>query len=572
MQTLQLSRRLVDVGETIAFSFPLDVRAEEVELRIFPCYLRHGDPQLARASVSRLAWLDGLPSVAPPFSLVDGVARGEYTPEEPGSYLARLRTPWDTFYRYFAAVTPEYLVYRMLAYSRFQPPLGWPEIRQGGIPIDWTMHVKDLPVTLDPDRGHLEQLLEYQRVFGDVVMPFFSTAGRLRDDPDFDLDGHLASAVERMRSAGLHVERTVLDWQACAAAIEVYRRQGFDVIDGLIPEIEEHRGGPWFPYWMSDDFLSPAAGPAQMLGMIMDFCAGFHFHGPPDFHMLSSECNWGAAAAHVEMAAREHLLIGRNSGSGPVFVPTLLTFRYSPWGRWPERHWPEEQQVQFVRSFLDDTAFILARNYPIAFARGVDIADYLRDHPGPQPRRVLSSITHDWPYDRNWSPEWCHAGVDVHRGALPFGEALADIRNRRPFVWAKPTAKELIYCEDARSQCRFEYRCPKPLLWYEYADHRRTGPLAGRPETAAPDPHLELTTWTSATSFKVTYRISGGTPFPDYKLAIWDIPREFAGCPATTNAKEFVLVENADGDYRGLLVFDLKPEMSVSLSFSRSHI
>ena len=173
--------------------------------------------------------------------------------------------------------------------------------------------------------------------------------------------------------------------------------------------------------------------------MIMDFCAGFHFHGPPDFHMLASECDWPVAAPHADLAAREHLLIARNSPPGPVIVPTLLTFEYVPFGKWPKRDWPRDRQLAFVRDFLDDTAFEHARRYPIVFARAIDIADYLRAHPRPQPRRILSSITHDWPYDRVWSPEWMHASLDVHRGVLPFDDSLAAIRRRRPFIWAKPT-------------------------------------------------------------------------------------------------------------------------------------
>jgi hypothetical protein len=90
-------------------------------------------------------------------------------------------------YRYFAAVTPEYLVYRMLAYSAHQPPPDGPEMRNGGIPIDWAMAVSELPVTLDPAKGHLNKLLEYQTVFDDVVMPFYSTGWECSSNPFFDL-------------------------------------------------------------------------------------------------------------------------------------------------------------------------------------------------------------------------------------------------------------------------------------------------------------------------------------------------------------------------------------------------
>lgn len=572
MQELQISRRLVNVGEEIEFSFSIDpASVKETVFQIFPRYLQNCDPQKARASLKMLAWLDELPSISPKLSWRNGQSRFSYTPVEPGSYLARLHTSQGTVYRYFAAVTAEYVVYRMLAYSAHQPPPDGPEMRNGGIPIDWAMAVSDLPTTLNPAKRYLERLLEYQRVFDDVVMPFYSTGWEAKGSPSFDLGKYIDTALSQMRAAGLQVERAVLDWQAYSDSVAEYRNRGFEVVDGIIQESEIHRGAPWFPYWLStDDFLSPDASSTRMMGMIMDFCAGFHFHGPPDFHMLASECDWNVAAPHADLAAREHALIPGNSGSGPVFVPTLLIFKYTPWGlMWPARNWPEEEQLSFVKNFIDDTVFEHSRKYPIVFARCVDIADYLRDHQVTQPRRIVSSITHDWPYDRVWSPEWCNAGVDVHQGVLPFGDSLGDIRRRRPFIWAKPTAREMIYYEDSISQCRFEYRCPKPLLWYNYADRRRAGKLSGRPETEVPDPKLEMTAVITGQSYEITYHIKGGSEFADYKLAVWDVPRDFADYFVKTSAKDFILVKNSDGDYRGILVFDLKPEMLVSVSFSR---
>jgi hypothetical protein len=316
------------------------------------------------------------------------------------------------------------------------------------------------------------------------------------------------------------------------------------------------------------DFLSPAPGPSAQMGMIMDFCPGFHFHGPPDFHMIASECNWGVAGAHADLAAREHTLVARNSRGGPVFVPTLLVFEYAKQGTWPARDWTRARQLDFVRNFLDDTAFEHARKYPLVFARATDIADYLRAHPAPQPRRILSSITHDWAYDSVWSPEMYNYKHDVHVGVRPFGESLANIRKNRKYIWAKPAARELIYYEDAQSQCRFEYACPKPMLWYDYSDERPRGPFEGRAEADVPDPRVELNATMGAGRFEARYRLSGGRSFRGYRLALWDIPREFARGKVETNAREFILVENSDGDYRGILVFDLEPETEIRVALT----
>jgi len=178
----------------------------------------------------------------------------------------RLRTPSATFYRYFAAVKPEYLVYRMLSYSPVQPPTDAPELRNGGIPIDWTLNTGKLPVMLDPARGHLTLLIEAQRTFGDIVTPFFDTAARAKRQGFAAVAPHVDDVVARMRGAGLDVKRAVLDWSVSAGSVELYRQRGFDVVDGVIPELEDHRGASWFPYWMSNgDFLSPAPQPSAQM-------------------------------------------------------------------------------------------------------------------------------------------------------------------------------------------------------------------------------------------------------------------------------------------------------------------
>lgn|GEM_PF-773474 len=573
--SIELDRRLVDVGEPIKITLTVEARASDpVSFVIFPRYLENCDPRKARGSTLPLVWLDAHTPVefAPVFQ--DGRAELQYTPDKPGNYMARLRVGNTTWYRYFAAVTKQYLVYRMEAYGFHQPLDHGPLLRNGGFPIDWVVAdgwVRGKPPEeLLARNGHLSRLLEYQEQYGDLVMPgLYEASGIIKEQGASAFKEYVEAVVGPMRKTGFRVDRAVNDWAAVPPAVAEYSRLGFDVIDGIIPEGEAHRGAPWFPYWMSPvDCLSPSDGPTGAFGMIMDFCAGFHFHGPPDFHMAASRCNWQVAAPHADLAAREHCLIAGNSGSGPVFVPTLLTLLYNRWTpQWPTQGWTDQQVVEFDRSFLDDTAFEHARKYPIVFARCVDIADYLRRHPAAQPRRVLSSVTRDWLYDQYWSPEWCNAGVNVHRGVLPFNDSLAEIRKRRTHIWAKPTSRELIYYEDSRHQCRFEYACPKPMLWYAYDDRRRAGEFLGRPEIEVPDPQIGMETRIDQASFQVTYRIRQGREFPNYKLAVWDIPREFANRRPETNASEFILIENSENDYRGILVFDLKPEMELRLRF-----
>lgn len=569
-----VNRRLINLGEKMQFQFALNHEEDsKSEFRIFPRYLENCDPTTARSHKGCLDWLEEVPSISCDLRVADGRAEVEYLPKEPGNYMARLRTSGNTLYRYFAVVTREYLVYRMLAYSTMQPPVGGPEMRNGGIPIDWAIYDDNLAEILAPAGERLRALLGFQDTFGDLIMPWLQTGSKAKGAPDFNIGRYVDTAISHMREAGISVGRAVCDWTVFSGAVEEYQKRGFDVLDGIIPQLEFQRGAPWFPYWISpDDFLAPSATPTEMMAMIMDFCIGFHFHGPPDFHMLASNCNWEVAAPHSDLAVREHILIAKNSCGGPVFIPTLLTFRYGRWGVWPERNWPEEKQLAFARDFLDDTAFVHVRKYPIAFARCVDIADYRREHPEPQPRRVLSSITHDWPYDQVWTAEWCNTGENVHRGALPFNESLENIRSRQQNIIWYPTAsaREIVYYEDGKHQCRFEYACPKPTLWYDYGDHRPRGRFSGRKEIEVPDPKISLETTLDENSLELRYRIQNGSRFPEYKLVLWDIPREFAACPVKTSAKECLLVENSDGDYRAILIFDLQSTMTVWVSFSKN--
>ena len=58
--------------------------------------------------------------------------------------------------------------------------------------------------------------------------------------------------------------------------------------------------------------------------------------------------------------------------------------------------------------------------------------------------------------------------------------------------------------------------------------------------------------------------------FPDYAIAIWELPDEFARSPklfkVETNAKEFVLAKNTDGEYHMVLFFDLVPDFVLEVT------
>ena len=81
----------------------------------------------------------------------------------PGNYIARLRFGEKTFYRYFAAVDEEYLVYRMEGYGTLRLKEHVTGMRNGGFPIDWV-------IPTDEDR--LQPALERGIKKRELIEPF----------------------------------------------------------------------------------------------------------------------------------------------------------------------------------------------------------------------------------------------------------------------------------------------------------------------------------------------------------------------------------------------------------------
>ena len=131
----QLDRRLVAAGESITFrlrEFMPDDRFE-----IFPRYLERCDPERARQSPAPLQWLDDLDRETLPIANTI-----QYTPREPGNYLARWTSQrHGVEYRYFAAVDQTYVIYRpaVWCWPTPFPATGGPEIHNGGLPLDWCL-------------------------------------------------------------------------------------------------------------------------------------------------------------------------------------------------------------------------------------------------------------------------------------------------------------------------------------------------------------------------------------------------------------------------------------------------
>jgi hypothetical protein len=558
----QLDFRLVDVGESVTFT--LRGAAPDDRLEVFPRYLERCDPDRARQSPAPLQWLDGLERQAlPPEGTI------HYTPRVAGNYLARWTSRrYGVEYRYFAAIDPSCVVYRPAIWSWPTPfpATGGPEIHNGGLPIDWC-------ICSDPaDDRYIPRLLEEQRRYGGGVVCAMGAAGK--DRPSEEAIRALQKTIADFRQRGLDVGRVANLWygdRLSNGKVQAACGAGFDVIDGYVPRGHTcGLGAPYFPFYISPtDYRFPSqAGPTPAIAFVFDFVGSWHFHGPVGFHRPSARGNWERARHYIDLAAQEAAITARNSGTHNVLT-TLINFE-SPieWGSSPYRVvWDDGRGLDFFERYMHLLAFEHPRRWPIVFARAADYADYFRAHSTEMPRRIVSSITHDLEYDRFWTDEWHERQVSP-TGYVPVHQPLREFRQARVMPqYNMPMSLEFINYNDNRRICRFEHACPKPVHYYDLTGASPWPPQP--PEVDLPDPEITTTTVATRDRYEVTAVLTANAAFPDYLMAIWDIPREYRGCRLRTNAKEFIWVENTDGNCRGIVRFDLEPRSEITLQWQR---
>lgn len=558
----ELDSRLVEVGEAITFS--LREAGPDDRFEIFPRYLERCDPAKARQSPAPLQWLDGLER-----EVLAAEETIRYTPRGAGNYLARWTSQHHGVqYRYFAAIDQSYLIYRPTIWSWPTPfpATGGPEIHNGGLPFDWC---------LSPDQTgepYLPRLLEEQQRYGGGLVCGMAAGGD--DTPTVEAVAALRGAVAALRQHGLKVGRVANLWYGDRLSNERVRvacAAGFDIIDGYVPRASTcGMGAPYFPFYISPtDYRFPSQeGPTAAIACVFDFTGSWHFHGPVGFHRPSARGSWERARFYLDLAAREAVLTARNSGTHN-FLTTLVNFE-SPvaWGSSPyEVEWDDERGRAFLEDYLHLLAFEHPRRWPIVFARAADYADYFRAHYAEMPRRVVSSITHDPEYDRFWTDEW-HERRITPSGYVPANQPLRAFREARAMPeYNMPVSLEFMNFNDNRRTCRFEYACPRPVHYYDLTGETPWPPQPQ--ERDLPDPEVAISVLSSRDRYEVRYALTADAAFPDYLMAIWDIPRECREWRLETNAKEFLWIENTDGNCRGIVRFDLAPGCTIALRWQR---
>jgi hypothetical protein len=130
-----------------------------------------------------------------------------------------------------------------------------------------------------------------------------------------------------------------------------------------------------------------------------------------------------------------------------------------------------------------------------------------------------------------------------------------------------PLSYEFILVEEGRWSIRFERECPNPIWRFDYAVQTSTPTGSAVVRTNTPDVHIPTARWErQGGDMVLKLALRSETPFADYAIAVWDLPKEIRSSPLTAaNTKECLKVRNTDGEEHAVLFFDLKPNMQIEL-------
>ena len=562
------SSRLLRLGEAIGFDFFLPRGTDSVDLVVFERYLEMADPGGTFSADGDLSWLDGIEPHALPLEIVGNRGAATYRPESPGSYLARWRVGGETLYRYFAVIEDDWAVVRFSTGVELDPR---PNLHATGIPLDYRLPVVRVEKArmsyagksgrFDADDPLFQTLLAHHRLHGDAVVP------QLPDTPDMDVEqrveyygglleitGDLMPDRDSARSARVSM-RHELD----TGYTGTFARLGVNDHCGL----EEANEAPWlgmpeFPYFSSPvdcRKVNQDLG-GEVVAHQWDFCGGWHFLGPTIWHREMSEGRWRDTERCIRKGVAEALNSSQLSGH-PVFLYPLYDGLY-------ERGQPGFDWAERLQELL---AFRLTKEYPLAFARSLDIADYYRRHFPVTPTTVFVSSTDHLEYDRHWLVGWNNHGVAVTQDRLPWETRRSDLRaasrsgpvahlaprpqEARTDVFKDPLSTEYILVEDQRRQVRFERACPLPVWCFDYTTQDACPEGSSIAHTITPNVRVGPPKWRRAgDGLSTELSVTSDTAFPGYALALWGLPDDYqpASWRIETTADRHLLARNTNAN------------------------
>ena len=572
------SSRLLRLGEAVDFDVFLPDGAVSDDPVVFERYLERVDPGGAFSTDGDLSWLDGLEPRVLPLEIVGNHGSLTYRPMQPGSYLARWRVGSETLYRYFAVIEDDWLVVRFSTGVELDPR---PNLHATGIPLDYRLPVVRVDKArmsyagssgrFDAGDPLFQALLGHHRLYGDAVIP------QLPDTPDMDVErraeyyggllevaGGLLPDPDTVRSARVSM-RHPLD----TGYTKTFARLRVNDHCGL----EEANTAPWlgmpeFPYFASPvDCRKVDQGlGGEVVAHQWDFCGGWHFLGPTVWHREMSEGRWDDTERCIRQGVAEALNSSRLSGH-PAFLYPLYDGVY-------ERGQPEFEWVERLQELL---ALRLTKEYPLAFARSLDIADYFRRHFPVTPTTVFVSSTDHLEYDRHWLVGWNNHGVGVTHDRLPWETRTSELRvasrsgpvahlsprsgESPPGIFKDPLSTEYILVEDQRRQVRFERACPLPVWYFDYTEQDVRPEASGIAHTVTPDVYVGPLMWErTGDGLSTKLSIASEAAFPNYALALWGLPDDYdpAALRIETTAGTHLLASNTNGEHHLVLLFDLE--------------
>lgn len=577
------SSRLLKLGEKIEFHFYLPSSAKAEELTIFANYLERAEPGEAFVAGGDLRWLDALSSTKHRLEFTGGKACFVYQPQTAGNYIARWRAGGETFHRYFSAIEDDGIVLRFSA-TEDNVAGNEPTLHGTGIPVDYRLKIEQF----EPEDPEYQQLLGFHRCYGDTVMPWFEDTPDLTVQQRVKLYGEGLAKVRQMlpdandaRSARVMMR----DPRYTAGDPESEFEPGYaetlmelGVADHCGMAANNERpwlGMPSFPFLSSPiDARKPNQQPGgTLVGHQWDFVGGWHFVGPQTLNYMASDGQWSKAAKYMRQGLEELKNLTEMSGHPAFIYPLYDGYGFESYARgvclpgFKGEYAPE----QFLDQFQRHMAFRFTKEYPLVFARSLDIADYYRRHFEATPRTVFVSKTDDIFFDMWWHCYWwCHRIFITHQ-KIPAQTRMSELfkfRKARPVLFKDPLACEYIIVEDQKRSIRFERECPNPIWWYDYTSQQRGPKGSHLTYSETPDVDVLRKEHWQGDVLTVELSLTSDATFEDYALAVWDLPTAYVSDRSRieTNAKDFVLAKNKDSGFHMVLFFDLCPQTSLEIT------
>ena len=368
---------------------------------------------------------------------------------------------------------------------------------------------------------------------------------------------------------------------------ETFMRLGLNNHFGL----QEANATPWlgmpeFPYFASPtDFRKVHQGRGgTVVAHQWDFCGSFHFLGPVNSLYDVSKGNWEMPRKCLNEAMREAQNMAELSGHPAFFMPLYEAlgrqYDYVAQGDWdPEfrKNYNGKHMFRFIEDYQRLLCFEFTKRYRLAFARSIDIADYYRRHFEVTPRTVMVSKTDHVLHEVGWLCTYNDYRELIPRERIPWLTRISSVLKERretetrPQYYKDPLSCEFILIEDQARSIRFERESPNPVWWFDYTQQERGPQGSTISHVETPDVVVLRTGWKKdQTGVTMGLKMVTRAEFPNYAIALWGLPAEFGSNPDAsrieTNAKQFILARNTDGELHLVLFFDLVPQAELQVT------